>query len=240
MKNIPEDFSEAPEAEDFSLDSPLLSSPVPPRLPPTASEEIRRDNPAKRPPSSRPRPRPVPVSTFSIWPVLGFLGLLVVGYYFLGNRWQTNVADTEGILASLPFVGSSFVASQFSPQHITLSEVKTGFWVTKDSKRVFAISGKATNNASVSASSIQIEGQLHNVDGKTIDQRTISCGMETTAESLPSLTTREISVMQGLAPPKQFHVPPGQSVNFLIVFPTPPSDVTELSCRVATVQFGAS
>jgi hypothetical protein len=118
--------------------------------------------------------------------------------------------------------------------------VKSGFWVTKDSKRVFAISGKATNNASVPASAIQIEGQLHNLDGETIDRRTISCGMETTAESLPSLTTREISVMQGLAPPKQFHVPPGQSVNFLIVFPTPPTDVTELSCHVATAQFSTS
>ena len=151
-----------------------------------------------------------------------------------------NVTDTANMLARLPVVGSSFVASQFSPQHIVLSDVKSGFWVTKDSKRVFAISGKATNNASVPASLIQIEGQLHDIDGETIEQRIISCGMGTTAESLPTLTTREISVLQGLAPPKQFHVPPGQAVNFLIVFPNPPAAVTELSCRVATAQFGTS
>jgi hypothetical protein len=172
--------------------------------------------------------------------VLGLLVLLVAGYYFLGNRWRTNLADTENMLASLPVVGSSFAASQFSPQHIVLSDLKSGFWVTKDSKRVFAISGKATNNAPVSASMIQIEGQLHDVEGKTIDQRIISCGMGTTAESLPTLTTHEIDVLQGLVPPKQFHVPPGQAVNFLIVFPTPPTTVAELSCRVATVQFSTS
>jgi len=121
-----------------------------------------------------------------------------------------------------------------------LSDVKSNFWLTKDSKRVFAISGKATNNAAVPASIIQIEGQLHNGEGETIEQRVISCGMGTAAESLPTLTTREINVLQGLVPPKQFHVPPGQSVNFLIVFPNPPETVTELSCRVATAQFGAS
>lgn len=237
-KNLTDD---SPEAEDFAFDSPLLSSPVsPPPFFPTR-EEIRRDTLVRRSPSSsRPRSRTVTISTFSIWPVLGLLGLLVGGYYFLGIRWRTNLAETEGMLAHLPFVGSSFVASQFSAQHIVLSDVKSGFWITKDSKRVFAISGKATNNASVPASMIQIEGQLHDIDGETIDQRTISCGMGTTAEGLPTLTTREINVMQGLAPPKQFHVPPGQSVNFLIVFPTPPTEVTELSCRVATAQFGTS
>jgi hypothetical protein len=180
------------------------------------------------------------MTVVSVWPVLGFFLLLVLGYYLLGNRWRTNITDTEGMLARLPVVGSSFVASQFSPQNITLSEVKSGFWVTKDSKRVFAISGKATNNATVPASLIQIEGQLHGIDGETIEQRIISCGMGTTAESLPTLTTREINVLQGLVPPKQFHVPPGQSVNFLIVFPNPPAAVAELSCRVATAQFGTS
>jgi len=237
MKNLVEDFT---EPEDFSLDPPILSSPSSSPLLSAATEEIQRDNPVKRSPPSRPRPRPAPISTFSIWSVLGLLGLLVVGYYFLGSRWRTNLGNTEGMLAHFPFVGSSFVASQFSPQHIVLSDLKSGFWTTKDSKRVFAISGKATNNASVPASTIQIEGQLHNVDGETIEQRTISCGMGTTAESLPTLTTHEISVLQGLMPPKQFHVAPGQSVNFLIVFPDPPAAVTELSCRVATAQFGTS
>ena len=232
-----EDFT---EPEDFTLDSPILSSPAPSFSSSAMIEEGQRNEPAKRNTSSRHRLRPAPMKTFSVWPVLGLLVLLVLGYYFLGSRWRMNVTDTESMLSRLPFVGSSFVASQFSPQHIALSEVKSGFWLTKDSKRVFAISGKATNNASVAASLIQIEGQLHDMDGKTIEQRVTSCGMGTTADSLPTLTTREINVLQGLAPPKQFHVPPGHAVNFLIVFPTPPAAVTEVSCRVATAQFGTS
>ena len=232
-----EDFS---EPEEFSLESPSLSEPLPSFSPSTTTETVRKPEPVKRATPPRQRSRPMPMTTFSVWPALGLLVLLVLGYYFLGSRWRANITDTESLLARLPVIGSSFVASQFSPQHIALSEVKSGFWVTKDSKRVFAISGKATNNASVPASLIQIEGQLHNIEGEPVEQRVISCGMGTTAESLPTLTTREINVLQGLMPPKQFHVLPGQSVNFLIVFPNPPPAIAELSCRVATAQFGTS
>lgn len=240
---VSEDFAEDfTEPEDFVLASPNASSLPPPPSFSAVTEGTGRDEPIKRSSSSssRLRQRPIPMTIVSVWPVLGSLVLLVLGYYLLGNNWRTNAAETEGMLARLPFVGSSFVASQFSPQHIMLSDVKSGFWLTKDSKRVFAISGKATNNAAVPASIIQIEGQLHNGEGETIEQRIISCGMGTAAESLPTLTTREITVLQGLVPPKQFHVPSGQSVNFLIVFPNPPETVTELSCRVATAQFGSS
>ncbi len=235
---IETDFS---EEEEFILGSASAPTPAPPAAVSSPSMENKlRTDPLKRSPQMRSRPRPVPSTTFSIWPALGLLVLLVVGYYLLGNRWKTNLADTENMLARLPVVGSSFVASQFSPQHIVLSDVKSGFWITKDSKRVFAISGKVTNNAPVPASMIQIEGQLHDIDGGTIEQRIISCGMGTTVESLPTLTTHEINVLQGLVPPKQFHVPPGQTINFLIVFPNPPTTVTELSCRVATAQFSTS
>lgn len=238
VSGVKPDFS---EAEDFTLGGTSAPTPTPPAaVSSTTMENKFRNDPLKRSPQVRSRPRPVPVTTFSVWPVLGLLVLLVVGYYLLGNRWKTNLADTENMLAQLPVVGSSFVASQFSPQHIVLSDVKSGFWVTKDSKRVFAISGKATNNAPVPASMIQIEAQLHDIEGGTIEQRVISCGMGTTAESLPTLTTHEINVLQGLVPPKQFHVPPGQTINFLVVFPNPPTTVTELSCRVATAQFSTS
>ena|GEM_PF-6321603 len=240
---VPEDSAEDfSEPEDFVLTSPGISSPTSSSSSSTTSGRTRRDESVKwsSSPSSRSRQRPAPMTVISVWPVLGSLVLLVLGYYVLGSNWRTNVADTEGMLARLPLVGSSFVASQFSPQNIMLSDVKSGFWLTKDSKRVFAISGKATNNAAVPASVIQIEGQLHNSEGEAIERRTISCGMGTAAENLPTLTTREINVLQGLVPPKQFHVPPGQSVNFLIVFPDPPETVTELSCRVAAAQFGTS
>lgn len=189
---------------------------------------------------SRPRPRPTPEMTIPLWRLLGVLGILVIGYAGLGKYCRSHIAHTEAMLAHLPLVGSYFLANRFSAQHISLSDMKSGFWLTKDSKRVFAVSGKATNNASVPAYTIQIEGELYDVERKTVGQRMIYCGTETVPEVLPSLTTREIGILQNLVPPKQFNVPAGQSVNFLIVFTNPPPTVTELSYRVAVAQFGAS
>ena len=169
--------------------------------------------------------------------IFGFLGILMLGYAFLSIYGRTHIEETEGFLAQLPVIGPRFIADQFSAQNISLSDLKSSVWVTKDSKRVLAISGKATNTAPVPATIIQIEGTLYDANGKMLGQQQTFCGTETAAEMLPNLTTREIGILQNLAPPKQFNVASGQSINFLIVFATPPATVSELNCRVVTAQF---
>ena len=74
--------------------------------------------------------------------------------------------------------------------------------------------------------------------GKVVGQRVIFCGTETAAAVLASLTVREIGILQNLVPPKQFSVPAGQTVNFLLVFTAPPPSIAEFSCRVVAAQFG--
>ena len=223
----PEDFAPlTPEQEAFSSSSPMHSS----RLDEENEDEV----------SSRSRPQPTPETTITLWRVLALLALLVLGYAGLEKYCRSHIAGTEAVLAHLPLVGSYFLANRFSAQHISLSDLNSGFWLTKDRKRVFAVSGKATNNAAVPAYTIQIEGELYNTEGKMVGHRLIYCGTETASEVLPNLTTREIGILQNLVPPKQFNVPAGQSVNFLLVFTNPPPTVTELSYRVAAAQFGAS
>jgi Protein of unknown function (DUF3426) len=139
----------------------------------------------------------------------------------------------------LPLLGSLFTDERFSARHIALIELKGDFWTTKDSRRVFAISGKAVNTAFLPARSVQVEGAVYDANGKLVGQRVIFCGTETTATALESLTVREIGILQNLVPPKQFNVPAGQSVNFLIVFTSPPPTVAEFSSRVVAAQFGA-
>ncbi|MGE0821811.1 MAG: DUF3426 domain-containing protein [Candidatus Binatia bacterium] len=233
-----EDFEDPEESIPFSVEAPP-SSPSHTFTFSSLPEEQEEMPPRKRS-VSKPRSFQPTVTTVSAWPVLGFLLLLMLGYHALGKYSRAHLAETESSFAQLPLIGSSFVDNQFSTQHIALSNLQSGFWVTKDKQRVFAVSGKATNNASIPASTIQIEGQLHNSDGETVRQQKIFCGMGATADSLPTMTTNEITVLQNLIPPKQFHVPPGESVDFLLVFDNPPPTVTELSCRVADAQFRAS
>ena len=71
-----------------------------------------------------------------------------------------------------------------------------------------------------------------------LGQRHIFCGTETAPEVLESLTRRQVQILQSLMPPKQFRVPAGEGVDFLITFTEPPEQVVEFSSRIVAAQFG--
>jgi hypothetical protein len=236
----PESFS--PPEEPFSagpffdkeFDEPeQFSSPEAPFF---ADEEESNDEQIS---FSRPTPKPQVTDLVSLRSFLTFLGCLFLGYTILAFYCLRHIEDTEVTLGRLPLLGSLFTDERFSARHIALIELKGDFWTTKDSRRVFAISGKAVNTAFLPARSVQVEGAVYDANGKLVGQRVIFCGTETTATALESLTVREIGILQNLVPPKQFNVPAGQSVNFLIVFTSPPPTVAEFSSRVVAAQFGA-
>ena len=188
---------------------------------------------------SRSTPKPQVTDLVSLRSFLTFLGCLLLGYSLLAFYCLRHIEDTEVTLGRLPLLGSLFTGERFSARHITLIELKGKFWTTKDSRHVFAISGKAVNTAFLPARSIQVEGAVYDATGNLVGQRVIFCGTEIAATALESLTIREIGILQNLVPPKQFNVPAGQSVNFLIVFTSPPPTVAEFSSRVIAAQFGA-
>jgi predicted Zn finger-like uncharacterized protein len=224
------------DAEDFSL-----SDEEDPQVAPVAARvQTRPETMAEESVPYRKRAQPITEPTLSPKILFAFLGTLLLGYALLSVYGRMNIRGTEAVLARLPLIGPRFIASQFSTHHIALSDLKSSLVVTKDSKRILAIAGKATNIAPVPASTIQIEGTLYDTAGKVLVQQQTFCGTETAVETLPNLTTREIGILQHLAPPKQFSVASGQSISFLIVFVNPPATVAELGGRVLTVQFRTS
>jgi hypothetical protein len=176
--------------------------------------------------------------SFSVRPFLIVLGLIIVGHAALAFYCLSHPDETEALLARLPVLGPLFAPERTSAQQIALLDLKGSFWLTKDGRRVFAISGKVVNDAPVPARNIQIEGLIYDAEGKAIGQRVIFCGTETAPAVLERLTVREIGILQNLVPPKQFNVPAGQSVNFLVVFTSLPSVPIQFSCRVLAAQFG--
>jgi hypothetical protein len=230
-----EPFSEGPFF-DKEFDEPEQFSP--PEAPFFADEE--EDSTDERTSFSHPAPKPQVSAIVSLRSLLTVLGCILFGYTVLAFYCLWHVEETETALGRLPLLGSLFTEERFSARHISLIELKGNFWTTKENRRVFAISGKAVNNALLPARSIQVEGAVYDTSGKLAGQRVIFCGTETAATALESLTIREIGILQNLVPPKQFNVPAGQSVNFLIVFTSPPPTVSEFSSRVVAAQFGSS
>lgn len=230
---LEESFAEGPFF-DKEFDEPEQFAP--PEAPFFADEE---ESSNERIAFSRLTPKPQVTEISSLRPVLILLGGILFGYAILAGYCLWHVGDTAVALGRLPLLGSLFTDERFSARHIALVELKGDFWTTKDSRRVFAISGKAVNDAFLPSRNIQVEGAVYDANGKVVGQRVIFCGTETAATALQSLTVREIGILQNLVPPKQFNVPPGQSVNFLIVFTSPPPKVAEFSSRVIAAQFGA-
>lgn len=229
-----ESFSEGPFF-DKEFDEPEQFSP--PEAPFFADEE---DSTEERVSFSHPAAKPQVSEIVSLRSLLTLLGCLLLGYTVFAFYCLWHIEDTETALGRLPVLGSLFTEERFSARHISLIELKGNFWTTKENRRVFAISGKAVNNALLPARSIQVEGAVYDGSRELAGQRVIFCGTETAATALESLTIREIGILQNLVPPKQFNVPAGQSVNFLIVFTSPPPTVSEFSSRVVAAQFGSS
>ena len=197
------------------------------------------------PDAGRVEQPPLPVSDspgtiFSSRLPLLLLGLLVAGYAGLTVIASSYIEQTATVLSHLPVLGSLLDAERPSARHIALTRMRGGFWLTKDGHQVFAIAGRAENQATAPAQRIQIEGTLLGDNGQALGQRLIFCGTETAPEVLESLTRRQVRILQSLMPPKQFWVAAGEGVDFLIAFTDPPEQVVEFSSRVVAAQFGRS
>ena len=186
---------------------------------------------------------PTPAShrtVFSSQLLILLLGLIVVGYAGVTFVASSYIEQTAVVFSHLPVLGPLLDAERPSARHIALTKMRGGFWHTKDGNQIFAIAGRAENQATAPAQRIQIEGTLLGDNGQVLGQRLIFCGTETAPEVLESLTRRQVHILQSLMPPKQFWVASGESVDFLIAFTDPPDRVVEFSSRVVAAQFGRS
>lgn len=250
---ISEDILTIPSDEAFPQEAPALTKPTEPldEEPLDQPEIAETFGPAETPfytdseaaekeyglETSDPPAWAEPEVIISPGIFLSFVGFLVFTLGLLSIYCFYHPEHTEAALSRLPLLNSLIAGERFSTQHITLSNLNGRSQLTKDNQRVFAVSGIVTNNATVPARTIQLEGAIYDATGKVVGQRLIFCGTNIAPDRLVNLTLREIGALQDLVPPKQFHIAAGGAVKFLIVFPFPSSGVAEFSSRVVTAQF---
>ena len=237
--------SARPAKPRTSHTTPTQFIPATPRAPdtlPSATASFSDKDDTDEGRIERP-PRPTPASHRAVFssrlPIL-FLGLIVTGYAGVTFVASSYMEQTVVVFSHLPVLGPLLDAERPSARHIALTKMRGGFWHTKDGHQIFAIAGRAENQATAPAQRIQIEGTLLGDNGQVLGQRLIFCGTETAPEVLESLTRRQVHILQSLMPPKQFWVAAGESVDFLIAFTDPPDRVVEFSSRVVAAQFGQS
>lgn len=165
-------------------------------------------------------------------PATRLLLTLVVAFALLALFVRVNPERTAAWLARVPLIGGALTAEPALGSRITLSEVQGGYQHLRTGRRIFVISGKATNNSLVAVERIEVEGGLYAASG-AVARKVISTGNRTTLK-LRDLSESEIALLQNLDARQT--VAPGGSVDFAIVFLEPPRDLREFSSRVLTAR----
>jgi len=87
------------------------------------------------------------------------------------------------------------------------------------------------NGSSTPVRGLRVEGW---VTGAAEVRHAITVGAR--PRQIADLSLREIGLLQALEPPMTWSLPPGEAVDFLIVFPEPAEDLKEFGARVTSVR----
>ena len=173
-------------------------------------------------------------------PYLVFLVALVVVYAIVTLDLRNHPARAERLLASVPGIGAMLAEDNLLQTRVQLQDVEGVYQQIKDDKLVFIVSGRAVNTAPAALKGVQIESVLYDAGGKPVETKSIYCGNAMSLKIVKDLSTKEISLLQRLEPPKRFEIRSGESAGFSVVFVGPPAGLKEFSTRVVAAQPAAA
>ncbi|MGH7896896.1 MAG: DUF3426 domain-containing protein [Candidatus Binatia bacterium] len=165
-----------------------------------------------------------------------FLSVLIISYGIFALDLRNHPDRTVQLLASVPLVGQVLAEDRLLLTRVQLEDVEGVYQQIKDDRPVFIISGRAVNGAGQSLKGVQIESSLFDGNGQALESKSIYCGNAMSLKIVKDLSTKEISLLQRLEPPKRFEIRPGEGAGFSVVFLNPPAGVKEFSARVAAAQ----
>ena len=173
-------------------------------------------------------------------PYLIYLAALMIAYAILTLDLVNHPARAERLLAAVPMIGDVLAEDHLLQTRVQLQDVEGLYQQIKDDRLVFIVSGRAVNTASGSLKGVQIESVLYDAAGRAVETKSIFCGNAMSLKIVKDLSTKEISLLQRLEPPKRFEIRPGESAGFSVVFLNPPAGLKEFTTRVVAAQPGTS
>jgi predicted Zn finger-like uncharacterized protein len=221
-----------PDLDDFTFeDEPVVAKrPEPPPRPPAIGDEPRfvrgeddlREEPADRSNAGRP--------------YLAFLVGLVIAYALFALNLSNHPAQAEKLLSGVPMVGEVLAEDHLLQIRVQLEDVEGAFQQIKDDRAVFIVSGRAVNTSPRPLKGVQIESTLYDSSGQPVETKSIYTGNAMSLKIVKDLSSKEISLLQRLEPPKRFEIRPGESAGFSVVFLSPPKAAKEFTARVVSAQ----
>ncbi len=175
----------------------------------------------------------------------GLKKLVIVLFLFLGvvagvGLWHFYPSISE----KLPFLSksktklkkiSSNATSVEAVKKISIEDVKQYFVKNEKIGNILVIEGRAVNNFDKPKDLIKIEASLFDNKGNIVAKKTILCGNKVSLFQLQSWPEKrlekELNSKVGILM-KNTNIPPGGSVDFMILFYNPPNGVAEYGLQV--------
>jgi hypothetical protein len=196
----------------------------------TFDEDDEPAEEAEEPATEEPVAPPPRVTTPARFAARGLVAV-TLGYAVLSAYLYTHVEAAYQLLAEVPVIGARLVERRLSPAVVQLAGLRGEYLRVKGDELVFTIAGTAVNAASIPVRGLRVEGW---VAGTAEVRHSIALGAR--PRQIGDLSLREIGLLQSLEPPTSWSLAPGETVDFLIVFPEPAEDLREFGARVVSVR----
>jgi predicted Zn finger-like uncharacterized protein len=162
------------------------------------------------------------------------IGAVVAAFLVLAAVLRQRPEAAIDSLSRVPLLGSLIGDDHLVVWRLQLADVEASVETIKGDRPAYVVSGTVLNTTNQSLHIIEIEGRLLS-DGVEKRRETVKAGNQS-KKTIRDLSPSEVEMLLHLEPNKRFVVRPGESVGFLIVFPDPPANTTEVSCRVIDAQ----
>jgi predicted Zn finger-like uncharacterized protein len=172
-------------------------------------------------------------------PYLTLFALLIIIFALVTAFNRAHPAATEGFVRQIPMVGASVLRNNRLKDGVLLQSLHGGYQSIQGNREVFVITGVALNQNPVTIHAVQISGESFNSQNEEIEKQAIWVGNAISPSMVRGLSLQEIANLQRLPPLKTFEIPPGDSVQFTIVFLKTPKGMKDFGCKVISAEGNA-
>ena len=169
-------------------------------------------------------------------PYLTLFALLIIIFALVTAFNRAHPSATEELVRQIPLVGSSVLRNNRLKDGVLLQSLRGGYQSIQGNREVFVITGTALNQNPVTIRAVQLSGESYNNQNEKIEKQTIWVGNAISPSMVRGLSLQEISNLQRLEPLKTFEIPPGDSVQFTIVFLKTPRGMKDFGCKVIAAE----
>lgn len=176
------------------------------------------------------------------WGLLLVLVLLLAGagYYFF-PQWQHLLPGQKEQVQeeNLELKQKNVHQAQQDLENLALRDVRQYMVQNEQVGRILVVEGRVQNNSPRAKKMIRLEAVLYDQDDQELETKEFYCGNTVSLFQLQVLDLQELeSSLESKVGilTNNSNVPPGQSVEFMQIFPNPPQELEEFSLQVVRAE----